>query len=47
MLEPLGDDETLSRLLAAERTDAAERIVSLTDDLDRMIQSSAGANADT
>jgi len=42
----VGDDETLSRLLAAERADAAERIVSLTDDLDRMIQSSVGANAD-
>ena len=42
----MGDDERLGRLLAAERTEAAERIVSLTDDLDCMIQSSVGANAD-
>ena len=40
------DEEPLARLLAAEKANAAERIASLTDDLDRLIQSSVGANAD-
>ena len=40
------DKDALARLLAAEKADAAERIASLTDDLDRLIQSSVGANAD-
>jgi DnaK suppressor protein len=40
------DDEALSRLLAAQRADAAERISTLARDLDGVIRSSAGANAD-
>jgi RNA polymerase-binding transcription factor DksA len=40
------DQDALAHLLAAEKADAAERIASLTDDLDRLIQSSVGANAD-
>ena len=40
------DDEALSRLLAAQRADAAERIAALAGDLDGVIRSSAGANAD-
>jgi DnaK suppressor protein len=35
-----------ARLLAAEKANAAEQVASLTDDLDRLIQSSAGTNAD-
>ena len=42
----MADDDALARLLAAEKADAAERIASLTDDLDRLIQSSVGTNAD-
>jgi DnaK suppressor protein len=40
------DEDALARLLATEKADAAERIASLTDDLDRLIQSSVRANAD-
>jgi RNA polymerase-binding transcription factor DksA len=40
------DEEALARLLAAEKANAAERIASLAEDLDRLIQSSVGANAD-
>jgi RNA polymerase-binding transcription factor DksA len=40
------DGEAVARLLAAEQADAAERIAALTEDLDRMIESSVGANAD-
>ena len=40
------DEDALARLLAAEKANAAERIASLTDDLERLIQSSVGANAD-
>jgi DnaK suppressor protein len=42
----VADEDTLARLLAAEKANAAERIASLTGDLDRLIQSSVGANAD-
>ena len=40
------DEDALARLLAIEKASAAERIASLTDDMDRLIQSSVGANAD-
>ncbi len=40
------DGEAVARLLAVEQAHAAERIAALTEDLDRMIESSAGANAD-
>ena len=40
------DEAVLARLLAAEKAAAAERIASLTDDPDRPIQSTLGANAD-
>jgi DnaK suppressor protein len=40
------DEVALARLLATEKADAAERIASLTDDLDRLIESSDRANAD-
>ena len=40
------DKDALAQPLAAEKADAAERIASLTDDLDSLIQSSVGANAD-
>ena len=46
MLGVVRDDEALGRLLAAERADAAEQVATLTRDLDRMIESSAGTNAD-
>jgi DnaK suppressor protein len=36
----------LARLFAAEKADAAERIAALTEDLDRLMQASVGANAD-
>ena len=40
------DEDALGRLLAAEQADAAERVASLAADLDRLIQSAVGANAD-
>lgn len=46
MLGVVRDDEALGRLLVAERADAAAQVATLTGDLDRMIQSSAGTNAD-
>jgi RNA polymerase-binding transcription factor len=39
-------EDALARLLAAEKANAAEQIASLTEDLDRLIQSSVGTNAD-
>jgi DnaK suppressor protein len=42
----VADQDALARLLAVEKANAAERIASLTDDLDRLIQASVGANAD-
>jgi len=44
--EAVAGEDAFARLLAAEKADAAERIASLTDDLDRLIRSSVGANAD-
>ncbi len=40
------DEDVLAGLLAAEKASAAELIASLTDDLDRLIDSAVGANAD-
>ena len=40
------DEDALARLLAAGKAEAVERIAALTDDLDRLIESSVGANAD-
>jgi DnaK suppressor protein len=40
------DDGVLDRLLAADRAAAAELVAALAGDLDRMIQASAGTNAD-
>jgi DnaK suppressor protein len=42
----VADQDAQARLLAAEKANAAEQIASLTDDLDRLIQSSVGTNAD-
>jgi DnaK suppressor protein len=40
------DEDALARLLAIQKANAAERIASLTHDLDRLIQSSVHTNAD-
>jgi DnaK suppressor protein len=40
------DQDAQARLLAAEKANAAEQIASLADELDRLIQSSVGSNAD-
>jgi DnaK suppressor protein len=46
MLGAVRDDEGLRRFLVKERVDSAERITALSGDLDRLIQSSEGANID-
>ena len=42
----VADQDALARLLAVEKANAAEGVASLIDDLDHLIQSSVGANAD-
>ena len=42
----MAGEDALARLLASEKANAAEQIASLTEDLNRLIQSSVGTNAD-